>query len=250
MNAMFKFKGEVLNLGLAAAAIAACLIVQVPDGRAGVTQNQRALEAGEQYSAAVSGIFDVPSASATTFAKGQDVWIDVANDVAVPFSTALIGGTDFRLGKASVAKASGVTTVRVDFNAEVSCQVFAPELDCTDATATAILIPAEQNTTGFIVEEIFSEITEGFAGDTEDQGIVTVADEDDSAIATLTPTDAGADATGDIIVGYSRPAATTGAELKKVAAGKAVKASVSQAASGTSLAGKMVVYIKVTPRSA
>lgn len=115
-----------------------------------------------------------------------------------------------------------------------------------DATAHT-LIPASQNPRGLLILGVFGRVTEVFAGASEDQGIVTVQDEDDTAIATLTPTNAGADAVGDIIVGYAAHAATTGAATKTVAAGKAVEGIVSQATSGAGAAGKMKVYIEAIP---
>ena len=84
-------------------------------------------------------------------------------------------------------------------------------------------------------------------GSSEDQGIITVYDESNNALYTLTPSDAAADAINDIVVGYMAQAASTGDAMKTVAAGEFIDCKVTQATSGGSPAGKMRVHLTVRP---
>ena len=118
-----------------------------------------------------------------------------------------------------------------------------PIIDAED-TSDHLLIPADLNPNGLIIKRIYGRITEVMGGDTEDQGVITVYDESNNALATLTPTDGGADGVGDIIVGYQIDASTTGDALKTVAAGEFVDCKITQATSGSNVAGKMQVIIE------
>lgn len=120
-----------------------------------------------------------------------------------------------------------------------------PEHDCASAAADSLaknIVPIGANTGGLIIERVYGKVTEVFAG-TEDQGVVTVQDSDDNTIATLTPSDAGADALGDIIVGYQIDQASTGDALKTVAADKGVQSILTTATTTASGAGKMTVHV-------
>ena len=123
-------------------------------------------------------------------------------------------------------------------------------IDCEDGASNAdtVLIPAAWNLKGLIILGIYARVSEQFAGGTEDQGVVTVSDESDNALGTLTPSDAGADAVGDVVAG-TQPVlgASTGAVTKSVAAGELVDLAVTQATSGTGAAGKMSVFVLYTP---
>ncbi|CAK9093030.1 Uncharacterized protein SCF082_LOCUS43762, partial [Durusdinium trenchii] len=128
------------------------------------------------------------------------------------------------------------------------------EFDCETGSSTddVVLIPAALNTRGWIVAEVFARVTEVFAGSSEDQGVVTVKDEDDNTLYTLTASDAAADAENDLIVGYFMQAGSTGDALKTVASGKAVEAALTQETSGGSPAGKMSdfavnEYVQIVP---
>ena len=125
----------------------------------------------------------------------------------------------------------------------------ATEIDCqtTIDTGAHVLVPAWMNPRGLVIESIYGRLTEAMAGDTEDQGVITVYDESDNSLAVLTPSNGGTDAIGDIVVGYLADAASTGAAHKVVAAGEFIDCKVTQATSGASVAGKMVVYIKAVP---
>jgi len=93
----------------AGSAILAGAIVQLSDGRAGVVKAD--LAASEKGSVYTEGIFDVLSASGTTFSAGVDVDWDDSNNLAVADAAG-----DYHLGTAVAAKTSGQTVVRVDLN--------------------------------------------------------------------------------------------------------------------------------------
>ena len=139
-------------------------------------------------------------------------------------------------------------TCIVEFYAITELNKFmSPEIDTETDTDDHLLVPKFANPKGLLITAIFGRVTEVFGGGTEDQGIVTVYDEDDNSLATLTPSDAGADAVGDIIEGYFLQEAATGAAHKSVAAGKFVDCKCTQAVTGTAAAGKMRVYIQAVP---
>lgn len=131
----------------------------------------------------------------------------------------------------------------------VQSQMACAELDCTDTdTPTVVLIPEELNANGLIIKRIFAFVTEAFGGDTEDQGIVTVSDESNNSLATLTPSDGGADAVNDLVQGSSNSTDNaTGTALAQVAAGEYVDCVVTQNSSGASAAGKMLVCVEFFP---
>lgn len=120
------------------------------------------------------------------------------------------------------------------------------EIDCEDGATNSdlVLIPAAANGNGLLVTRIIALVSEQFGGGTEDQGIITVSDESDNALTTLTPTDGGADAVNDYVLGYSDDDVATGAAAKVVAAGEFVDCAVTQATSGASAAGKMKVIVE------
>jgi len=97
---------------LAVAAVVAGEIAILAGNRAGVAVAKA--DIGEQASYYTEGQFDVASASATTFTKGDGVWWDVSANVAVPDGSA--GTGDVYLGPALADKADGDLTVRVDLN--------------------------------------------------------------------------------------------------------------------------------------
>jgi hypothetical protein len=205
-----------------------------------------------QLDLAPSAIKWVRSASATTFSIGDEVWYDSSVGLAVAVSGAL-DGADYPLGIAVKAKVSGQNAVAViPFDILDRYSVIRPicyEFDVADGdTDEHILIPAWMNRHGLILKHCFGLVTEAMVGSSEDQGIVTIEDEDDNAIATLTATDGAADDVGDIIVGSADlSAASTGDAWKTVAAGKAVQGYVSQQTSGGTPAGKIRAYLEFAP---
>jgi len=223
--------------------------VVLDDGRAAVKCGLETAVSGDKMSVDTEGVFDVTSASATTFSRGDEVWWDASAAKAVPASTTL-DTSDFYLGVADADKASGDLFVRTILNKRVALRPIVYEFDCetTVDSATHVLVPANQNSNGFVVELVYGVVTEVFAGSTQDQGIVTVRDGDGNTIATLTPSDASADAVGDVIIGTSKLlGGATGDAIKTVAAGKSITGTVTQETTGTSKAGKMKVYLKLTP---
>lgn len=248
LEATFYQDGDSLDYTPAAVTTAGT-VVQLPDGTVGVPAND--IAAAALGSLQVKGVFKVAAATGTTWSDGDDLWWDNSANQAVKKGATLDGAADFRLGTAYGAKVSGPLFgfVRINTARGGGVQesiVYEFDVQTGVDTDSHILIPASANPNGLLITEIFGIITEVMAGGDEDQGIVTVSDESDNALATLTPTDAGADAIGDIVVGYSAPAASTGAAAKTVAAGEYVDAKVTQVTSGTTPAGKMKVYIRYT----
>jgi len=151
--------------------------------------------------------------------------------------------------------AAGVVIVRlnVDAFAGPAPQLVgaAAELDCESGQAPqdVTVIPASWNVGGLLIEECVGIITEVFGGATQDQGIIALKDTDNANLnVTLTPSDGGADALNDVVVaaGTSKTAerAATGDPGAVVAAGKGVRAVVTQTTSGAGAAGKMRVIVK------
>lgn len=97
----------------AAEVVPGTIELEAAGGRPGVVQGSgRNIVAGEVYTLCCYGVYDVDSASGTTFAHGVTVgWDDVGK-------LAVTGGTGtFDIGVAAEAKVSGTTKVKVDFNA-------------------------------------------------------------------------------------------------------------------------------------
>lgn len=223
--------------------------VQLADGTAGIINND--LAASEKGAAQIAGVAKVTTASATTWSDGDEIWYDNSAGQAVKKSNALDGSADFRLGIAVGAQVSGDTVGYVRLNqARPQLDPIVYEFDCdgdNGDTDSHVLIPAEMNPNGLLILGIYAVVTEQMAGSSEDQGVVTVSDESDNSLATLTATDAAADAVGDIVVGYASGAASTGDAAVTVAAGEYVDAAVTQQTSGGTPAGKMKVYIHAIP---
>jgi predicted RecA/RadA family phage recombinase len=189
---------------------------------------------------------------AIAFSQWDRVYWDISSDTAVNEANA--GDDALPLGLCATAAASGASYVDVLlYGPQDKADAIRPivsEIDCsTDGdTDDHVLIPADANVAGLVFLYGFGVVTEVFAGGTEDQGIVTIEDEDNNALATLTVSDAGADAIGDVITGTNPLiGSATGTAIKTVAAGKAVHYVVTQQTSGTSEAGKMKVYIMAIP---
>jgi len=115
-----------------------------------------------------------------------------------------------------------------------------------DDTDDFLLIPGWANPSGLLITSFFAQITEVMAGATEDQMIITVSDESDNSLGTLTPGDAIVDVVDDIVVGYMIQAAATGEALITVAAGEYIDCAVTQPTAGTP-GGEMTVFIEAIP---
>jgi len=225
-------------------------VLRLEDGRAAVKTGLETAASGDIISVDVEGVFDFLSATGTTFSEGDEVvWNDSTN-LAIQPSLAVDAASCFTVGVARAAKVSGDLFVRVDLNRKVALRPVVYEFDCeTGVDATEhVLIPAAMNPSGLLILGVYSIVTEVFGGASEDQGIVTIKDGSANTICTLTPTNAGADAAGDVIVGTNKVlGGTTGDAVKTVAAGVTVTGIVSQACSGAGAAGKQKVYILTTP---
>lgn len=106
-QAKFVYPGDEIHF-TAGAAYSAGDVVSIA-GLAGVIEGLSNVASGDPATARVKGVFDVASASGTTFALGAAVQWDDTNNLAVATG-------DFALGKAAKAKVSGETTVRVILN--------------------------------------------------------------------------------------------------------------------------------------
>ncbi len=234
------------------------------DGRAGVREGAASIAVGDVASWRVEGQIDVDSASATTFAVGAPVFWDASANLAVPPAVTLDGSADFYLGRAVKAKIATELKVRVDLNAPGGpgaslgvgpiLRSFIYEFDCETGidAAAHTLIPAWANPNGILILGVYGIVSEVFGGGSEDQAVVTVSDSAASpnAIATLTPSNAGADALKDVIAGASQAplfGAATGVLMVTVAAGLAVTGAVTTPTSGGSAAGKMKVFVLYMP---
>lgn len=224
-------------------------VIELSDGRAAVVKET--LAANEYGAVFISGIFDVASASATTFSVGDKVYWDYSANVAI---TAVGATEDFYIGTALVAKTSGQLTVRVDLNAVTLSSITNPfytsefeEMDHADATEHVVLT-AEANTGGYDVFTFFGKVTEKPAGASEDQMIITLYDEDDNALSSIT-TSSTPDETTDIVKGTQTIVDATGGDvIATVPSGKAAYIKVSQATGGAGAAGKVkckVVFLAV-----
>jgi len=252
---MSKPKGKIYQTGdvvdyTPTAAKSGGAVVQLPDGRTGIVLND--IAANVLGAAAVEGIARIEKAN-LAMAVGDRVFFD--NDGSPYGGTASSGAAtdlpddgDFYVGRCFEAAAADATHVLVILNRDIfdgrKC-VFS-EFDCetTKDAAAHVLIPAYLNPNGLVITAIFGLVTEVMAGSGEDQGVVTVSDESNNSLATLTASDAAADAENDIIEGYFAHEASTGDAAKVVAAGEYVDAIVTQATSGGSPAGKIKAFVE------
>ncbi len=224
--------------------ISAGAVVQVADGRMGYAVID--IENGRTGQVQVFGIAKMTKAASDGGVSAGQVayWNDTTNKItSVP--TAMPVGTFV----ADAATALVVAYVALNFFGYMVPA--APELDCEtgEDTADHVLVPACMNTRGVVMLLAYGVVTEAMVGSSEDQGIITVSDEDDNALCTLTPLDAAADAIGDVIVGTNPLliSSATGDAIKTVAAGKYIDCKVTQTTSGGSPAGKVRVHIMVAP---
>ena len=219
------------------------------NGMAGIVTDD--LAASELGSVKTRGIFDAYSATGTTFSAGDAVYWDESVGAAIAEPGA---EDDIYLGVAVDAKASGVYYVRVDLNEPVASPM-QPALIASravivqhDSTAKHTLINAANNPNGLIFLSIHGVVTEAMVGSSEDQLVITIYDEDDNALSTLTATDGAADSIGDHIIGtLTLAAGATGGVAAVLPAGKACYAKVSQATVGGTPAGAVRVQVVAIP---
>lgn len=228
--------GVIAETFTAAAAYIVGEILKLGSGHAAVVISNN-LNSGDEAAAYISGLFDIKCAAATTFVAGDPVYWDASAGLAV---TTPANSDDHYLGTAFAASDSSTAYVQTRLNQEVraglspsliaSC---APVIDHADTEAVEIL-SASQNANGMLVLSYHGVVTEQPAGSSEDQLIVSLLDEDDNAISTLTTTDTTPDAVGDYIKGaLSVVGAATGTVAAIIPAGKGAKVKVTQATAGT-----------------
>ena len=90
-------------------------VVLLPDNRVAVHSNMGAAVAGDVVAVFTQGVYDIDSASATTFILGDEAYFSLSSRQAVTQSAAAAG--DPRIGIVVEAKAAGSTSVAVDLNA-------------------------------------------------------------------------------------------------------------------------------------
>ena len=233
----------------AAAARASGEIMQASDGRAAFVVGLNSVASGDQMQIQLEGLAKILTAAATTFAVGDRVMWDASANLAVALGLAHDGSADFFVGTCTKTCTSSQDRVEVLLNVGGQ-RPNVYEFDCatgTGDTDSHQLVPAEQNQHGLLVTHIFGIVTEAMVGSSEDQGIITVSDESDNALCTLTPTDGAADAIGDYILGVQAQSTATGAAtILQVAAGEFIDAAVTQQTAGTP-AGKVKVYVEAIP---
>jgi hypothetical protein len=164
----------------------------------------------------------------------------------------VVAVTDERRAIGKVTKrGTSVTTilVKIDPMLAKNCILYraiigGEELELKTLNQRVDIIPAGVLRVGAHVVSGHGMVTEVMVGSSQDQGVITIYDTDDNAIMTLTPTDAAADAIGDIVLGtVNRPA--TGTALIPIATLKGVYAKVTTACAGGTPAGKERVYIEL-----
>lgn len=252
MGLQFIQEGENVN-HTPASALYAGDPIRLADGRVGVAVTD--IPANTTGALRVCGIFEGDANSSDTWNKGDDLVWDYSASKIIKKSLVLDGSADLPLGPAQAAKTNGQTRARAQLNGAplnqgVVVQELVFEFDCETGVdaATHVFVPAEKNPFGFVLLHAFALVTEAFGGASEDQGIVTIEDTDGTDLCTLTPSNAGADATGDMVIGTKKLlGGTTGDAAGLVAAGKGVRGVITQATSGAGAAGKMKVYILLMP---
>lgn len=213
----------------------------------------RDIAASEKGALVLDGLrrYKKDGTSGPTFAVGDTIVWDASAGLAVALANNHDASVDMPVAVCVKAAATDE-----DFVVGMPLQVldryavlrpFVIEFDHAD-TGSSVLIPAWMNRHGLVIEQIYAIVTEAPAGSTEDQMVITVSDESDNALSTLTTTDTTPDAAGDVIIGTNGLwGASTGDALPKtVAAGEYVDAAVTQATEGTP-AGKLKVYVVCRP---
>jgi len=224
---------------------------------AGAFDRPVAAAGSDDFAAPAAGARKITCDDGETFAVGDEVWVDASTEQAEPLTADLDFSEDYCVGiccRAKVASSGELYVVYMPLEYVDRHNVIAPlayEFDCdgdNGDTDDHQLIPSWQNRHGLVLELAYARVTEQFAGTTEDQGVVTVYDDDDNALCTLTPSDAGADAVGDVVIGTNPViGGSTGDAIKTVAAGKGIYAKVTQQTTGGTPAGKLAVHLKVSP---
>lgn len=222
---------------LAGVAVNPGALMALLDGRVGVSQNSKAAASGDYVEFATAGVFDVASASATTFALGDEVYLDVSEGLAV----ATPGDVDdLYLGRAQVAKVEGDTTVRVYISEAHSGALRNVRASRSvgigyNSTAEDVVLNAEDNPNGMLAQLVVV-VTTTIAGASQDQMIVNLYDEDDNSLGSVTTVDGGAAA-----------GLTYSAWCKQIPAGKGAYIKPSQVASGSGAAGAVRARVILTP---
>jgi len=216
---------------------------------------ERDIAASEKGAISLDGLrrYKKDGTSGPTFAVGDTIVWDNSASLAVALGLDHDGSADLPVAVCVAAAGTnddfvvGMPTQALERYTTIRPFVF--EFDVADGDVLEhIMIPAWMNRHGLVIEQCYGIVTEAMVGSSEDQGVVTVEDEDDNSLSVITAADAAADAAGDILVGTNGVwGIASGAAVKTVAAGKAVQGFVSQQTSGGTPAGKIKVYIVARP---
>jgi hypothetical protein len=206
------------------------LVVQLPDGRAGIVSGCDTVLTGDVAAIQVAGFVEVACATGTTFSKNDTAYLDYSARVAIASQT---GESDFYLGRVARAKVSGELTVLVELNVDdfLRGRLRAVSLDHADATEHVVLAAAN-NVSGMQVLKLTGTVTEAMVGSSQDQLIVGLFDEDDNELGRITATDGAADTVGTVLSDET---------VKPIPAGKGAYVKVIQATAGGSPAGAITI---------
>ena len=186
----------------------------------------------------------------------QDHYVAKVTDPAAAIGFAVSRGTSQTSVDVFIVPGFADAVARGVLDAQALLQVAGcPEIDCGAASAETIpILPTWVNPNGLVIYDCFAVVTEAHAGDTEDQGIVTLKDSAGTTTGiTFTAQDASADAVNDVVQsagGKIVRGASTGDALAVVAATKGLNAVVTQQTSGTGAAGKFKIGVIVRPLGA
>lgn len=220
-------------------ALAGGELASTGEGRVGVADAVDGYGANAWATLIMEGVYRVPKASGVTLAINQRVYLDASAATQTAIALPEDAG-DLYIGTAIKAAASGDDYVDVLLENSkfgggrggvfASFPVLLDHSDSADHT----IVRAEDNPNGLVITAKLARITEQPAGDTEDQLVFALDDEDDNELETITTTDGGGAEDVNEVVG--------GVAGKYVPAGKAVTARVKQATSGSGAAGAAWVF--------
>lgn len=107
---------DVIDLTTPAAGYASGEVIQLADGRAGVTLGLRALTSGEKAALKTTGQFTLLKTASVVILEGAPLYWDRSAGTATPLKA--LAGADFFIGVAVGDAAAADTTVTVDLNVQ------------------------------------------------------------------------------------------------------------------------------------
>lgn len=101
-----------------AAVLAACEVLQMADGKAGVALGSQAGASGDIRKFATEGVYEVTKAANLVWVKGDPLWWDHSANAATVNEPLGAGDKDFYLGTAAAGATAAATTGQVNLNAK------------------------------------------------------------------------------------------------------------------------------------